>query len=112
MTSEPSISSSMSHVPGGLTSTVEFAMDRAMGNLGEPLEHPYSTWVSVACDDVDEKKDDERFCRRFMVSMLYADGLFFREDSRELETKDEVDAFGATTEEMLVEDAVAHLNVV
>ena len=53
--SDPGSSSSAAN---GISSTIEFAVGRIAGNLGEPLDHSTSTWVSGAHDDVAEGVDD------------------------------------------------------
>ena len=59
---EASDTGSPSSATNGITSTINFAVGRIAGNLGEPLDHSTSTWVSGAQDDVAEGADgDERF---------------------------------------------------
>ena len=51
-----------SSAANGISSTIEFAVGRIMGNLGQPLGHSTSIWLSGAQDDIAEDvDDDERF---------------------------------------------------
>ena len=53
---------SSSSAATGISSTINFAVGRIAGNLGEPLDHSANTWISGALDDVAEGvDDDERF---------------------------------------------------
>ena len=48
----------------GISSTINFAVSRIVGNLGEPLDHSTSAWISGAQDDVVEDvgdRNNERF---------------------------------------------------
>ena len=57
--SDPGSSSSAAN---GISSTINFAVGRIAGNLGEPLDHSTNTWISGAQDDVvEDADDDERF---------------------------------------------------
>ena len=59
---EVSDTGSSSSTANGISSTINFAVGRITGNLGEPLDHSTSTWISGAQDDVAEDIDeDERF---------------------------------------------------
>ena len=65
--SDPGSSSSAAN---GISSTINFAVGRIAGNLGEPLDHSTNTWVSGAQDDGAEyADDDEKFS--FVVYSTY-----------------------------------------
>ena len=50
---------SSSSAANGISSTINFAVGRIAGNLGEPLDHSTNTWISGAQDDVAEDADDD-----------------------------------------------------
>ena len=59
---EASDTSNSSSATNGILSTINFAVGQFAGNLGEPLDHSNSTWISGAQDDIAEDGDnDERF---------------------------------------------------
>ena len=61
-------------------STIEFAVGRIAGNVGEPLDHSTNTWISGALDDVAEDADDDERFSSVVYSIYTCADRSFRED--------------------------------
>ena len=64
----------------GISSTIEFAVGRIAGNLGEPLDHSTNTWISGPQDDVAEDADDDERFSSVIYSIYTRADRSFRED--------------------------------
>ena len=88
--SDPGNSSSAAN---GISSTINFAVGRIAGNLGEPLDHSTNTWISGAQDDVAEDADDERFSSVVYCICTRADRLFREYDHTDVGSAGEAEGF-------------------
>ena len=77
--SDPGSSSSAAN---GISSTINFAVGRIAGNVGEPLDHATNTWISGAQDDVAEDADDDGRFSSVVYCICTCADRSFREDDR------------------------------
>ena len=85
---------SSSSAANGITSTINFAVGRIAGNLGEPLDHSTNTWISGAQDDVaEDTDDDERFSSVVYCICTRADRSFREDDHADVVSAGEAEGF-------------------
>ena len=91
---EASDTSNLSSATNGISSTINFAVGRITGNLGEPLDHSTNTWISGAQDYVaEDADDDERFSSVVYCICTRADRSFREYDHADVGSAGEAEGF-------------------